>query len=153
MQALDELSNQHTQSYTHHTLSLQTQLTKSPFSFSLSLQRPKRVIDFTYFPTMDPNPTQRKKHPKKRKKGRPTLHFYNVNDPKKDLIKFHNLFWLLGGQSMSGRGRVSRKDLNSTSDLFGCEKGASCDAPLTVANDNMFPYASVHPPTCKPKAQ
>jgi hypothetical protein len=42
-------------------------------------------------------------------------------------------------QNSSGRGLPSKKDLNSTSDLSGCENGASCDAPLTVANDSMLP--------------
>lgn len=42
-------------------------------------------------------------------------------------------------QNSSGRGFPSKKDLNNTSDLSGCEKGASCDAPLTVANDSMLP--------------
>jgi hypothetical protein len=42
-------------------------------------------------------------------------------------------------QNSSGRGLPSKKDLNSTSDLSGCENGTSCDAPLTVANDSMLP--------------
>jgi len=51
MQALDELSNQHTQSYTHYTLLLKhtLQIPLLFFPFSLFLQRSKRVIDFTYF--------------------------------------------------------------------------------------------------------
>jgi len=42
-------------------------------------------------------------------------------------------------QNSSGRALPSKKDLNKTSDLSGCEKGTSCDAPLTVANDSMLP--------------
>ena len=42
-------------------------------------------------------------------------------------------------QKFAGSGLPSMNDLNSTSDLSGCEKGASCEAPLTVANETMFP--------------
>lgn len=38
-----------------------------------------------------------------------------------------------------GSGFPSRNDLNRTRDLPGCEKGTSCDAPLTVANVSRFP--------------
>jgi hypothetical protein len=56
------------------------------------------------------------------------------NFTKTSKIKTQHLF-----QNSSGRGLPSKKDLNSTSDLSGCENGASCDAPLTVANDSMLP--------------
>ena len=43
-------------------------------------------------------------------------------------------------QETSGKGMPSKNDLNSTSDLSGCEKGASWEAPLTVANERILPY-------------
>ncbi|KAF7819142.1 10 kDa chaperonin, mitochondrial-like [Senna tora] len=49
----------------------------------------------------------------------------------------------------SGSGLPSKNALNSTSDLSGCENGASWAAPLMVANDNMSPYTCVHPATFK----
>lgn len=39
----------------------------------------------------------------------------------------------------SGKGMPFRNDLNSTKDRSGCEKGASCAAPLTVANERISP--------------
>jgi len=39
----------------------------------------------------------------------------------------------------SGKGMPFKNDLNSTSDLSGCEKGTSCEAPLTVANERILP--------------
>lgn len=46
-----------------------------------------------------------------------------------------------------GKGLFSKNDLNKTSDLLGCEKGASWEAPLMVANVRVFAYTWVHPPT------
>ena len=43
----------------------------------------------------------------------------------------------------------SKDALNNTIDLFGCENGALCDAPLMVAKDNISPYTCVHPATCE----
>jgi len=40
----------------------------------------------------------------------------------------------------SGKDLPSKNDLNSISDLLGCEKGASWEAPLTVANERILPY-------------
>jgi hypothetical protein len=42
-------------------------------------------------------------------------------------------------QNASGRGWPPRNALNSTSDLSGCENGASWDAPLMVAKDRILP--------------
>lgn len=42
-------------------------------------------------------------------------------------------------QNASGRGRLSKNALNSTSDLSGWENGASWDAPLMVAKDKILP--------------
>lgn len=42
-------------------------------------------------------------------------------------------------QKASGRGWLSKNDLNNTSDLSGCENGASCDAPLIVAKERILP--------------
>ena len=51
----------------------------------------------------------------------------------------------------SGSGRPARNALKSPSDRSGCEKGASCDAPRTVAKDSAPPpNTRVHPPTCFP---
>lgn len=52
---------------------------------------------------------------------------------------------LLGGGSCF----PSKNALNRTKDLSGCENGASCDAPLMVAKDNILPYTCVHPATCE----
>ncbi|KAJ8449766.1 hypothetical protein Cgig2_001422 [Carnegiea gigantea] len=54
-----------------------------------------------------------------------------------------------GMEGESGNGFPWTKEPNSTSDLAGCEKGASWAAPLTVAYVRMSPYPSVQPPTCK----
>lgn len=53
------------------------------------------------------------------------------------------LIWTLSiwsvDQNVSGSGRPSKNDLNSTSDLSGWENGASCDAPLIVAKESILP--------------
>lgn len=43
-------------------------------------------------------------------------------------------------QNVSGRGLLSKNDLNSISDLSGCENGASWEAPLMVAKERILPY-------------
>lgn len=45
----------------------------------------------------------------------------------------------ISGQKASGKGLPSKNDLNSTSDLSGCENGASWDAPLMVAKESILP--------------
>lgn len=47
---------------------------------------------------------------------------------------------MINCQNDSGKGFPFKNDRNNTNDLSGCENGASCDAPLTVANENIFPY-------------
>jgi len=42
-------------------------------------------------------------------------------------------------QKASGRGWPPKNALNRTSDLSGCENGASWDAPLMVAKDRILP--------------
>nr|ACL53888.1 unknown [Zea mays] len=57
-------------------------------------------------------------------------------------------------EKVSGRGWPCRNARKSTSDRPGCEKGASWEAPLTVAKDSAPPpYTCVHPPTCCPSNQ
>uniref|UniRef100_A0A0A9DA17 Uncharacterized protein n=1 Tax=Arundo donax TaxID=35708 RepID=A0A0A9DA17_ARUDO len=57
----------------------------------------------------------------------------------------------LGHSNDSGSGRPARNALKSPSDRSGCEKGASCDAPRTVAKDSAPPpNTCVPPPTCFP---
>jgi len=43
-------------------------------------------------------------------------------------------------QNASGKGPPSKNDLNNTSDLLGCEKGASYEAPLRVVNERILLY-------------
>ena len=56
-------------------------------------------------------------------------------------------------QRIVGSDFPSKNAFSSTNDLPGCENGASWDAPLMVANDNMLPYTCVHPATWKIKYQ
>jgi len=43
-------------------------------------------------------------------------------------------------QKASGKGLLSKNDLNRTSDLSSVEKEASWEAPLTVTNERTLPY-------------
>ncbi|CAL5431321.1 unnamed protein product [Camellia sinensis] len=53
----------------------------------------------------------------------------------------------------SGGGFPPKNELKRTSNLSGCENGASCAAPLMVAKDSISPYTCVHPVTCLPSNQ
>lgn len=65
----------------------------------------------------------------------------------KTTYKLQISIYLLGDDSISGSGQEKesgkgmpfKNDLNSTRDRSGCEKGASCAAPLTVANERISP--------------